>query len=168
MRHDRLVRLAGLLVPLLACCGSYGQQIVTPPGAEPGRPIEGSTGGTYAPNQLSSEMSHLTPGVKVHLDPYGKRCVAVAAYSRTKTDFRKIFSGQAEANSGDQATSKTKLFEHVIAAQNHCSQTIRLKVCYYGSQTCVSLHVPPYGDQEASLGVAAGTPDFHYQYTEQF
>jgi hypothetical protein len=160
--------MVGLLVPLLACWASNAQQIVAPPGSGPGRPIEGVTGGGYAPNQSSSALSNLMPGVKVHLDPYGKRCVAVAAYSRTKTDFRKIFGGQAEASADKQTTSKTKLFEHIIAGQNHCSQTIRLTVCYYGSQTCVPLHVPPYGGQEVSLGVAAGTPDFHYQYTEQF
>ena len=157
MRHANLSKLVILFACFIGSNVSNGQQLVTPPGAAPGRPIEGSTGGHYE-SELPAQ-SDLTPSVRVHLDPYGKRCVAVAAYSRAKTDFGKIFGA------GPQATAS---FEHFISAQNHCSQTIRLRVCYHGSQNCVPMDVPPYGRQQASLGVAPGMPGFRYQYTEQF
>jgi len=173
MRRAKLLKLGSLLVPLLVCEASSGQQSLAPLG--PGRPIEGSTSGLYLPNSVQSDLSR---GVKVHLDVYGKRCVTVAAYSLAKTDFRKIFGGgqtpQAEkdkgasSGAGGQGDYKSKNFEHIVSAQNHCSQTVRLRVCYLGSQDCVPLDVPGYGHQQASLGIAAGTPSFRYQYIEQF
>jgi hypothetical protein len=89
----------------------------------------------------------------------------VAAFSLPKTDFRKIFGAGQTPQASDNTS---KLFEHMISAQNHCSQIIRLRVCYYGSETCVAVDVPPFDHQQASLGVARGMPGFRYQYTEQF
>jgi hypothetical protein len=91
-------------------------------------------------------------------------------------DFRKICSGEhslhgAEHDKGKSSSSDVaalRLFEHVISADNHCPRTIKLKVCYYDSQTCVPLDVPAYGRQRAILGVSSAGPDFRYQYTEQF
>ena len=165
MRASNPWKLAILLVSLLACDVSNGQ----PLGAGPGRPIEGSTGGLSNQSQ-SSAQSDLNPGVRAHLDPYGKRCVKVAASSHQKTDFRKIFgAGQTSSgNNSEQGVNSTKLFEHIISAENHCGQTIKLRVCYYGSQNCIPLDVPGYGHQQASLGVAPGMPGFRYQYIEQF
>ena len=172
MRNVKLLKLVTLLTSLLVCDISHGQQ--SPPGAGPGHPIEGSTNGLYLPNQSQSDLN---PSVKVHLDAYGKRCVTVAAYSLPKTDFRKIFGGGqtpqgSEKDKGQNPSAsgqdKSKNFEHIVSAQNHCSQTIRLRVCYLGSQDCVPLDVPGYGHQQASLGIAAGMPGFRYQYIEQF
>jgi hypothetical protein len=173
MRYANLLKLVSFLAPFLACQVSNGQQSTA---LASGRPIEGATAGLYLPNSVQSDLS---PGVKVHMDVYGKRCVMVAAYSHAKTDFRKIFGGgqppqgsekdkgQSSSASG-QGDDKSKNFEHIVSAQNHCSQTIRLRVCYLGSQNCVPLDVPGHGHQQASLGIASGMPGFRYQYIEQF
>jgi hypothetical protein len=173
------LQLTCLIVVLLASPGTSNGQEPT----RSGRPIEGSTGGLYVPNQSQSSLqSDLDPGVKVHLDPYGKRCILVAAYALPKTDFRKIFGAELSAHSSpkdkgkdasgsvgqDARASKAQNYEHMVSAQNRCSHTIRLRVCYLGSQSCVPLAVPAYGRQQASLGIATGTPAFRYQYTEQF
>jgi hypothetical protein len=84
-------------------------------------------------------------------------------YSQTTPDFRKIFGGEQSSGSA-VATSKT--FEHVISAT--IIARITLRVCYFGSQTCVTVQVPGYGHQQASLGLSPGQPGFRYQYTEQF
>jgi hypothetical protein len=151
MRATDFLKFTGLLFPLLACEASNGQ--------ESGRPIEGSTGGVYMPHP-SSALSDLKPGIKMHLDPFGKPCVTVAAYSLAKTDYRKIFGAEQKLLASGE-------YEHMIAAKNHCSQMIRLKVCYFGSQSCVTVDVASYGDQRASLGISTGQ-GFRYQYTEQF
>jgi hypothetical protein len=165
MRYVRFVKVLWLLVPFLACDVCNGQQST----AEFGRPIEGSTGGLYLPNQSQSSLhSDLDPGVKVHSDPYGKRCISVAAFARPKTDFRKIFGAELSAHSSGAGDSKSQNYEHIVSAQNRCSQSIKLKVCYLGSRSCLLVDVPPYGQQQASLGIATGTSAFRYQYTEQF
>jgi hypothetical protein len=165
MRRLGFFKLLGLLLSLVTCEVSNAQQ---PSDARPGRPIEGSTGGLYLPNQSQSSVQpDLHPSIRMHKDSRGKSCVTVAAYSRPKTDFRKIFGGH-DTSASEQTDIKSKIYEHIISAQNRCGQTIKLKVCYYESQNCVSLDVPGYDRQEASLGVAPGMPGFRYQYTEQF
>jgi hypothetical protein len=160
MRASNLSTLATLLVSLLTCAPSKSQPLT----AGTGRPIEGSTGGTYRPNQ--SQSSDLNPSAKVHKDVYGKPCVIVAAHSFPKTDYRKIFGG-AQASDGEQGGAKSKTFEHFVSGHNHCAITVRLKVCYYGSLNCVPMDVPGHDDQQVSLGISPEA-GFHYQYTEQF
>jgi len=165
MRASSVLKLTGLLIPFLVCGNSNAQELTTPLGIGQGRPIEGSTGKLSLPNQSQmSIQSDLNPAIKVHKDPSGNRCVTVGAYSLPKIDFRKIFSG-GHSEQGDKAP---KMFEHMITAQNRCSQTIKLKVCYYASQNCITVDVPSHSDQLGSLGVASEMPNFRYQYTEQF
>jgi hypothetical protein len=158
MQVSAIAKLASLLVSLLACDVANSQ----PLNGGSGHPIEGSTGGTYRPNKLQS--SDLNPSAKVHKDAYGTPCVTVAAHSLPKTDFRKIFSG---GQTSDGTDIKLKTFEHIISAHNHCALTVRLRVCYYGSQNCLPLDVPGHDDGQASLGISPES-GFHYQYTEQF
>jgi hypothetical protein len=152
MRTTGFLKPISFVVLLVASEMSNGQEL--------SRPIEGSTGGLYLPNQ-SSALSDLKPGVKMHLDPFGKPCVTVGAYSLPKTDFRKIFGAE-------QKPLASVEYEHFVTAKNHCSQTIKLKVCYFDSNSCVTVDVASYGNQRASLGTSPGMPGFRYQYTEQF
>ena len=152
MRTTDLLKLTSPLFLLLACTVSDGQ--------ESGRPIEGSTGGLYVPKE-SSALSDLKPGIKMHMDPYGKPCVTVGAYSLPKTDFGKIFGAE-------QRPPASVEYEHFVTAKNRCSQTIKLKVCYFESNSCVTVNLAGYGNQRASLGLSPGARGFRYQYTEQF
>ncbi len=175
IRITSVLRVTCVLAPLLVSGASSAQVSATSPGLGFGRPIEGATGG-LSKRSGSLGQSDLSLGVRVHLDPYGKRCVAVDASSHVPPDFRKIFSPERSAYRSEDVKDKNdssesvapKLFEHVISADNHCALTIKLRVCYYGSLTCVPLDVPGYGRQRTILGVSSGGPDFRYQYTEQF
>jgi hypothetical protein len=162
-----IVLVTLLFAPLIASDVASGQQSSSSLG--PGRPIEGATDGLYVP---SKPQSDLTPVIKLHTDAFGKACIVVVGYSHAKTDFAKIFGGQTSPNSADASTNeqghKSKLYEHIISAQNRCSQTIRVHVCYYASQTCVAIRVPGHDHEQASLGTSSGIPGFRYQYTEQF
>jgi hypothetical protein len=161
MRPSSVIRLIGFLIPFLAFGNSNAQDLTTPLGAGNGRPIEGGTGANQA---QSPALSQLRPRVKVHQDVAGNACVTVAAHSLPKADFRKLFGG---GQTSDGTDIKLKTFEHIISAHNHCGLTVRLRVCYYGSQNCVPLDVPGHDDGQVSLGISPES-GFHYQYTEQF
>jgi hypothetical protein len=114
-----------------------------------GRPsqlIEGGVGMRPAPRAL---VLAGTVGVKQHLGPTGKPCVAM--------------SGAAQAQ-----TVNPHIFEHTITANNACSQVIKLFVCYYGSERCVPMTVPSYARQVAVLGIEPDTTAFRFEYWEQF
>ena len=71
----------------------------------------------------SSVRSDLHPGTRVHKDAFGTRCVAVAAYSVPKTDFRKIFgAGQntgPDSNASEQGNIQAKkLRTHYFGAKS--------------------------------------------------
>ncbi len=168
MRCLNLLKLLSLpVLAVVTCEASNGQGLATPLDTTPSRPIEGSTGGEHLPNQMQLGGSQFPSpnssfGVKVHRDPVGKPCVKVSAYSHQQPNSREIFDPTLTPR------SSSNIFEHFISAQNHCSQPVKLKVCYYGSQSCVVVDVPGYGRQEALLGVYPTLPDFRYQYVEQF
>ncbi len=166
MRCLKLLKLLSLpVLAVVTCEASSGQELTTPLDTTPSRPIEGSTAGLHLPNQTqlgASQFSSPNSSFGVHRDPVGKPCVKVSAYSHQQTNYRKIFDPTL------MPRSSSNVFEHFISAQNHCSQPVKLKVCYYGSQSCVVVDVPGYGRQEALLGVYPAQPDFRYQYVEQF
>ena len=153
----RVVAVAAALSTLVVGPGSHGQ------GIGPGRPIVGSTEGNLPKQPQLSTQSDLDPGIKVHKNPVGEKCVTVSAYSRPKTDYRKIFG-----DSSEQGAAAPKTFQHIVVANNRCGQMISIKVCYYESQSCVTVQAPGYGEGETILGIASGSPGFRYQYTEQF
>jgi hypothetical protein len=157
--NSRLAVSLSLLLTLLAAAGARAQELS--PGA--GRPIVGTTDGLYVPSKPQSEF---VAGSKVHMDTFGKACIVVAGYSLPRTDFAKIFRGPDAPDSAEGG--KAKVYEHIISAENRCSQAIRLHVCYYGSQSCVAIKVAGHDHEQASLGVSSGIPGFRYQYTEQF
>jgi hypothetical protein len=61
-----------------------------------------------------------------------------------------------------------RLFEHAVIALNDCSQRIKVQVCYYQSQHCVTMNVPPYGRDEVLLGIMPSMSGFRFEFREQF
>jgi hypothetical protein len=113
------------------------------------RPVFGASRGLRAVTPPPALDDPANAGAKVHRDPYGKPCVGVFGLSRPQV-------------------VNTKMFDQTIIADNHCSALIKLKVCYYGSLTCLPVEVPPYGRKETLLGFFPTMKEFRYQYTEQF
>jgi hypothetical protein len=87
--------------------------------------------------------------VKLHKDLLGKPCLKFEANARAHV-------------------INPKLYDHVVAATNHCSQLIKVQVCYFKSDRCVQLDVPSYGRKEAVLGIMPSMPEFRYDFKEQF
>jgi hypothetical protein len=113
------------------------------------RPVFGASAGIRAASPPLALDDPKNASAKVHRDPYGKPCVDVFGLSRPQT-------------------VNTKMFDQSVIAENHCSRLIKLKICYYGSLSCVPADVPPYGRKETLLGFFPTMKEFRYQYTEQF
>jgi hypothetical protein len=84
-----------------------------------------------------------------HLGPAGNPCIAVSGYSK------------------DQVVNH-EMIDHWITVKNDCSQLIKVRVCYYQSQACIMVDVPPYGRKDTVLGVYPKLREFRYEYKENF
>lgn len=124
-------------------------QTLTKPGDGASRPMVGGTGGLGAPVRAPMVGGITNSVVKVHLAPTGKPCVRVEAYSKAQT-------------------INPNIFEHVISATNNCSQRIKMEVCYYKTQHCILVDLPPYDRKQTVLGIYPALKEFRYEYTEKF
>jgi hypothetical protein len=102
--------------------------------------ITAPTAGTiFAPNGLN----------KVHKGATGKPCLSL--------------SGSAKA----QIVNR-EMFDHIVRIANSCPQRINVNVCYYRTDHCVTVDVPPYERAETVLGVFPKLQDFRFEYKERF
>jgi hypothetical protein len=134
------------MVAMLAAGPASGQGLTRPLSTDP-PPMVGGVGlpSPVRPPILGEKGNQ----ARLHLDPTGKPCVKVGGYSRAHTN-------------------NLNIFDHVITAANGCSQVIKMQVCYYKSQSCVSVTLSSYGRKEAVLGVFPSLKEFRYEYREQF
>ncbi|MGE3149032.1 MAG: hypothetical protein AB7K04_08200, partial [Pseudorhodoplanes sp.] len=85
-----------------------------------------------------------------HMGFNGKPCLTVQGYSRPQT-------------------VNPNIFEHVILANNSCSQLIKLQVCYYKNiNRCLPMAVSGGQKQELVLGIYPALRDFRYEFRELF
>jgi hypothetical protein len=84
-----------------------------------------------------------------HRDYAGKPCLNIGGYARP-------------------LAPSSKVFDHVVEANNSCSQSLRVQICYYKSQQCIDMQIPGRTRKEAVLGTTGGTKDFRYEFRERF
>jgi len=132
--------IAGLFASDRAAAQSFG-------GAS--QPIYGGASGLAAPAQPPVLLGEEDRVAKRHYGPTGKACLTV--------------HGEA-----DPQTINPTIFEHVIMADNSCSQFIKMQVCYYKSEHCVPMEVPAYARKQVVLGIMPATKEFRFEYREQF
>jgi hypothetical protein len=147
-RNDRYRRMLALLVMLLAWETRAAAQVTSPMGTQ-GAATVGSSGGLRPPSQPPLLSGTPSAGVKTHLSPTGKPCLTVLGSAKPQI-------------------INPNIFEHIILASNECSQSIKVKVCYYQSTQCVPLDVPAYGRKEIVLGIMPAMNQFRFEYREQF
>jgi hypothetical protein len=131
---------------LVLSCGAAIAQSGSPLMGRPSRLVEGAVGLRAAPQTLALSG---TQAQRQHLGPIGKPCVTL--------------SGEAHSQ-----TVNPHIFEHIITANNSCSQIISLFVCYYGSERCVPMTVPSYSRKVAVLGIEPAANTFRFEYWERF
>jgi hypothetical protein len=86
---------------------------------------------------------------KSHTSSSGKPCLSVAG------------SSKAQRINPD-------IYDHLISITNSCPMRIKVRVCYYQSDHCVSMDIPSYERREEVLGVFPRLKDFRYEYKELF
>jgi hypothetical protein len=86
---------------------------------------------------------------KKHRDPAGKPCLATNGVSRA-------------------TASNPRILVHSVSLDNHCSNRIKAKVCYYKSDECSDVEVPGNGVKEQVIGVFPAMQMFRYEVREQF
>jgi len=63
--------------------------------------------------------------------------------------------------------SNPNFVDHVISIKNSCPRTIDVRVCYFGSDTCISANVQPYKRIDKILGFGTTTRFFRYSVTQK-
>ena len=130
-----------------AAGGAIAQEI--PPQLGTSNPEYGAAGGMKVPAGVPTFGATDLGINKKHMNSLGKPCVTVSGVALPE-----------ETNG--------KVFNHVIFATNGCGQIIKMTVCYYASDHCVPLEVPPYSRNRVVLGIMPAMDRFRFEYRERF
>lgn len=147
---SRYVKFCLLLVmPILPGWAGIvaAQGLTSPPGTD-SAPLLGGAG-VRAPTQLPILNGSQNAAAKVHMGPMGKPCLTVQGYAQPQL-------------------VNPNIFDHMIVANNSCSQLIKIQVCYFQSHECIPAAVPGYGRKEVVLGIMPAMKQFRFEYREQF
>jgi hypothetical protein len=86
---------------------------------------------------------------KHHVSPLGRPCLTIQGYARPELVNKNIY-------------------QHLIKTDNSCAQNIQVQVCYYKTEECILMSVPPYGKKDATLGIFPALKHFQFEVKEQF
>jgi hypothetical protein len=64
--------------------------------------------------------------------------------------------------------SNPRILNHAVSLKNHCSERIKVKVCYYKTDECTDVEVPGNSSKEQIIGVFPAMQIFRYEVKEQF
>jgi hypothetical protein len=67
--------------------------------------------------------------------------------------------------SAEKQTINTMIYNHILLLDNVCTKEIRLRACYYKSDSCQEITVRGNNRQRYVFGVFT-TPDFRFSYRE--
>jgi hypothetical protein len=107
--------------------------------------------------QTSSTGSQTTAGSRFTLQ--GPAETSLAAPSSRDALGRLCFDVEAMARAHivDQS-----IYDHLVSLKNHCSRRLKLKACYFNSDHCNPVDLPPYGRVDTILGTMKGVQFFRY------
>jgi hypothetical protein len=86
---------------------------------------------------------------KYHMGPLGKPCLTIAGYAKPETVNKNIY-------------------QHWISAANNCGQIVRVRICYFETEDCIVMSVPPWDRKESVLGIFPALKRFKFEAKEQF
>jgi hypothetical protein len=64
--------------------------------------------------------------------------------------------------------SNPRILNHSVSLDNHCTEPIKAKVCYYNTDECTNVDVPGNSRKEQVIGVFPAMQQFRYEVKEQF
>lgn len=88
-------------------------------------------------------------GARRHLDYVGKPCLTTSGVARP-------------------LASNSRILNHSVSVENHCFETIKAKLCYYGGDECTDVTVPGGSTKEQVIGVFPAMEMFRYEVKELF
>jgi hypothetical protein len=86
---------------------------------------------------------------KHHMSPLGRACLTIVGYAKPELVNKNIY-------------------QHWIRAANDCGQNIKVRVCYYETQDCIEMSVPPWEKKDSILGIFPALKRFRFEVKEQF
>jgi hypothetical protein len=102
------------------------------------------SGGLFAQGYTETNV-----GDHTHLDYAGKPCLTTRGVSTP-------------------LASNPKILNHAVSLENHCGERIKAKVCYYKTDECTDVVVPPNSHMQQVIGVFPAMQLFRYEVKEQF
>ena len=110
-------------------------------------------GGTLAAQTTTSPPHNVIPTAydasRHHMGPTGKPCLSLSSSAKAQTVNKNIY-------------------EHWVGAANSCGQHIKVQICYYKSNDCITMDVPAFGRKDSVLGIFPALQNFRYEAKEQF
>jgi hypothetical protein len=86
-------------------------------------------------------------GERKHLDYSGKPCLETAGVSHP-------------------LTSNPRILNHAVSLDNHCSEIIKARVCYYQTDQCTDVVIPGRSTKEQIIGTFPAMQIFRYEVKE--
>ena len=87
--------------------------------------------------------------IKHHMGPLGKACLAIEGYVKPEL-------------------ANKNIYQHLIKVANDCGQNIKVQVCYYKTQDCVLMSIPPWEHKTSILGIFPALKRFQFEAKEQY
>jgi hypothetical protein len=100
-------------------------------------------------SRLTLQNSGENAALTVHRDPLGKPCLSIEAASRSHV-------------------VNPAVYDNVVSVRNQCSKLIKLRICYYNSESCIDVEVAGRQRKDTVLGVRPNMQYFRYSYRERF
>lgn len=86
---------------------------------------------------------------KHHMSPLGKTCLTIVGYAKPEVVNKNIY-------------------QHWIRAANDCGVSIKVQACYYMTEDCILMSVPPWEKKDSILGIFPTLKQFRFEVKEQF
>jgi hypothetical protein len=100
-------------------------------------------------SRLTLQNSGENAALTVHRNSLGKPCLNIEAASRAHV-------------------INPSVYDNIVSFQNQCNILIKVRVCYFGTESCVDVEVPAQKRKDAVLGIRPNSQYFRYSYNEKF
>ncbi|MDP2296014.1 MAG: hypothetical protein Q8M24_11205 [Pseudolabrys sp.] len=100
-------------------------------------------------SRLTLQNSGENAALTVHRNSLGKPCLNIEAASRAHV-------------------INPNVYDNIVSFQNQCNILIKVRVCYFGSESCVDVEVPGRQRKDAVLGIRPNSQYFRYSFKEKF
>lgn len=146
MKHFLGRALFGLImsIPLISMTAAQAQVSAF---GKTTAPIYGGVGvSPQAGNRFPGMTGTFAP---LHKAPDGRACVSVSPLTHPQTH-------------------NPKIIDQIVIVNNICGESIKVRICYAGSNDCIVLPLMGYQRLQRTLGIGTGSTSFRYEYSELY